>query len=113
VHAAKHTERLKISTDRSVRCIYMSVHMINRYELNHDMYVHMMLFMYLYMLCTYSSILVHNFIYMYIHVCTMYRDVCTDLPILVQVVRIPDVYLHIILQTAGGKDRYLQMGMVG
>jgi hypothetical protein len=27
---------------------------------------------------------------MYIHVCTMLRHVCTDLPILVQVVRIPD-----------------------
>ena len=35
--------------------------------------------------------LVRNFVNMYIHVCTMYRDVCTDLPILVQVVRIPDV----------------------
>jgi hypothetical protein len=34
---------------------------------------------------------VRNFVNMYIHVCTMYRDVCTDLPILVQVVRIiPD-----------------------
>ncbi len=31
-----------------------------------------------------------NFVNMYIHVCTMHRDVCTDLPILVQVVRIPD-----------------------
>jgi hypothetical protein len=28
---------------------------------------------------------------MYIHVCTMFRHVCTVLPILVQVVRIPDV----------------------
>ncbi len=35
--------------------------------------------------------LVRNFVNMYIHVCNMYRDVCTDLPILVQVVRIPDV----------------------
>jgi hypothetical protein len=33
---------------------------------------------------------VRNFVNMYIHVCTMYRDVCTDLPILVQVIRIPD-----------------------
>ncbi len=33
---------------------------------------------------------VRNFVNMYIHVCTMYRDVCTGLPILVQVVRIPD-----------------------
>ena len=33
---------------------------------------------------------VRNFVNMYIHVCTMHRDVCTDLPILVQVVRIPD-----------------------
>jgi hypothetical protein len=27
---------------------------------------------------------------MYIHVCTMFRHVCTVLPFLVQVVRIPD-----------------------
>ncbi len=33
---------------------------------------------------------VRNFVNMYIHVCTMYGDACTDLPILVQVVRIPD-----------------------
>ncbi len=33
---------------------------------------------------------VRNFVNMYIHVCTMYRDVCTDLPSLVQVIRIPD-----------------------
>ena len=77
------------------------------------MYVHICIFMYMYIACTYMFMLVRNFVNMYIHVCTMYRDVCTDLPILVQVVRIPDVYLHIILQTAGGKDRYLQMGMVG
>ncbi len=37
--------------------------------------------------------LVRDFVNMYIHVCTMYRDVCTDLPFLVQVVRIPDVEL--------------------
>ncbi len=54
------------------------------------MYVNICLFMYMYMLCTYRSILVHNFIYVYIHVCTMYRAVCTDLQILVHVVRIPD-----------------------
>ena len=33
---------------------------------------------------------------MYIHVCTMYRALCTELQILVHVVRIPDVFCHII-----------------
>ena len=46
--------------------------------------------MYMYIACTYMFMPVRNFVNMYIHVCTMYRDVCTDLPILVQVVRIPD-----------------------
>jgi hypothetical protein len=49
--------------------------------------------MYLYVhvyLRIYSSTLVHNLIYMYIHVCTMYRALYTDLHILVHVVRIPD-----------------------
>ena len=46
--------------------------------------------MYMYITCTYMFILVHNFINMYIHVCTMYRALCTDLQILVHVVRIPD-----------------------
>jgi hypothetical protein len=54
------------------------------------MYVHICVFMYMYIACTYMFMLVRNFVNMYIHVCTMYRDVCTDLPILVQVVRIPD-----------------------
>jgi hypothetical protein len=51
--------------------------------------------MYMYIACTYmfTGMPVRNSVNlnMYIHVCTMYRDVCTDLPILVQVVRIPDV----------------------
>ncbi len=57
------------------------------------MYVHICIFMYMYIACTYMFMPVRNFVNMYImiHVCTMYRDVCTDLPILVQVVRIPDV----------------------
>ncbi len=43
---------------------------------------------------------VRNFVNMYIHVCTMYRDVCTDLPILVQVVRIPDgMYQDVLVCT--------------
>ncbi len=46
--------------------------------------------MYMYIACTYMFMPVRNFVNMYIHVCTMYSDVCTDLPILVQVVRIPD-----------------------
>ena len=56
------------------------------------MYVDICIFMYMYIACTYSSRLVHNFINMYIHVCTMYRALCTDLQILVHVVRvrIPD-----------------------
>ena len=61
------------------------------------MYVHVCIFMYMYIACTYMFILVHNFINMYIHVCTMYRALCTDLQILVHVVRIPDV---LILQSA-------------
>ncbi len=54
------------------------------------MYVHICIFMYMYIACTYMFMLVRNLVNMYIHVCTVYRDVCTDLPILVQVVRIPD-----------------------
>ena len=54
------------------------------------MYVHICIFMYMYIACTYMFMLVRNLVNMYIHVCTMYRDVCSDLPILVQVVRIPD-----------------------
>jgi hypothetical protein len=60
------------------------------------MYVDICIFMYMYIACTYSSRLVHNFINMYIHVCTMYRALCTDLHILVHVVRIPDVIYDII-----------------
>ncbi len=56
------------------------------------MYVHICICMYMYIACTYMFMPVRNFVNMYIHVCTMYRDVCTDLPILVQVVRIPDAY---------------------
>ncbi len=56
------------------------------------MYVHIWIFMYMSIACTYMFMLVRNLVNMYIHVCTMYRDVCTDLPILVQVVRIPDEF---------------------
>ena len=58
------------------------------------MYVHICIFMYMYIACTYMFMPVRNFVNMYIHVCTMYRDVCTDLPILVQVVRIPDAGIY-------------------
>ena len=51
--------------------------------------------MYMYMQSTYSSTLVHNLIYMYIHVCTMHRALYTDLQILVHVVRIPDGHMKI------------------
>ncbi len=47
--------------------------------------------MFMYISCTYMFMLVCNFINIYIHVGTiMFRHVCTVLPILVQVVRIPD-----------------------
>jgi hypothetical protein len=47
------------------------------------MYVHVCIYMYMYL-----HVQIVN---MYIHVCTMYRALCTDLQILVHVVRIPDV----------------------
>ena len=59
------------------------------------MYVHVCIFMYMYIACTYMFILVHNFINMYIHGCTMYRALCTDLQILVHVVRIPDDFYNL------------------
>jgi hypothetical protein len=78
-------------------CTYLYIY--HKYT---DMYIHVHVcryvhtctcMMYMYILaCTYMFMLqvVRNFVNMYIHVFTMYRDVCTDLPILVQVVRIPD-----------------------
>jgi len=48
------------------------------------MYVNICIYMYMYMQSTYSSTLVHNLIYMYIHVCTMHRALYTDLHILHQ-----------------------------
>ena len=51
--------------------------------------------MYMYIQCTYMCMIVCNLVKMYKHVCTRFRDVCTVLPNLVQVVRIPDDhYLH-------------------
>ncbi len=38
---------------------------------------------------------------MYIHVCSMFRHVCTNLPIPVQVVRIPDVIFLMIILSLG------------
>ena len=51
------------------------------------------LYINMYMLITRSYMFrfVCNSQNMYIHVCSMFRHVCTVLPILVQVVRIPDV----------------------
>ncbi len=46
--------------------------------------------MYMYISCTYMFTSVYNLVNLYIHVCTMFRHVFTVLPILVQVVRIPD-----------------------
>ena len=72
------------------------------------MYVQVCIFMYMYIACTYMFILVHNFINMYIHVCIMYRALCTDLQILVHVVRIPDVpELHISKSQAKLNNRNL------
>jgi hypothetical protein len=51
--------------------------------------------------CTYMFILVHEFVNMYIHVCTMYRALCTDLQILVHVVRIPDALEKWLIRTPG------------
>ena len=60
-----------------------------------DNHVHVcsyFIFMYMYIPCTYMFILVYKMVNMYVHVCTMFkfRHVCTDLPIHVHVVRIPD-----------------------
>ena len=41
--------------------------------------------------CMYMYIHVHESMYKYKHVCTMFSSVHTDLPYPVQVVRIPDV----------------------
>ena len=51
------------------------------------------IFMYMYIACTYMFRIVCNLVNMYRHVCTMFSNVRTVLPIqvLVQVVRIPDV----------------------
>ncbi len=40
--------------------------------------------------CTYTFMSACNLVNLYIHVCTIFRHICTVLPILVQVVRIPD-----------------------
>jgi hypothetical protein len=64
------------------------------------MYVNICLFMYTYIACTYCWRLVHKFINMYMHVCTMYIALCTKLHILVHVVRIPDGrYRYIVILT--------------
>ncbi len=63
---------------------------IQRYE-TMNMYVHLNIFMYMYIPCTYMFMSVCKCMNIYVHVCTMFRHVCTVLPLLVQVVRIPDV----------------------
>ena len=59
-----------------------------------NMYVHatynLYIFMYMFIACTYMFKIIGNLVNMYRHVCTMFSDVRTVLPILVQVVRIPD-----------------------
>ncbi len=64
-----------------------------------NMYVHatynLSIFMYMYIACTFMFKMIGNLVNMYRHVCTMFSDVRTVLPILVQVVRIPDaVQVH-------------------
>ncbi len=59
-----------------------------------NMYVHatynLFICMYMCITCTYMFKIIGNLVNMYRHVCTMFSDVRTVLPILVQVVRIPD-----------------------
>ena len=59
-----------------------------------NMYVHatynLYIIMYMYIACTYMSKIIGNLVNMYRHVCTMFSNVRIVLPILVQVVRIPD-----------------------
>jgi hypothetical protein len=62
-----------------------------------NMYVHLYKCMYMYIPCTYTFMCVCNIVNMYIHVCTMFRHVRTVLPILVQVVRIPDAHILALL----------------
>jgi hypothetical protein len=61
------------------------------------MYVHSIsVFMYMYIPCTHMFTTVRKLVNMYyIHVCIMFRHVCTNLLIPVQVVRIPDVTFDI------------------
>jgi len=54
-------------------------------------YIHLDIFMFKVQTCTYTFVLSWTCVNMYIHVCTMFRHVCTGLPNPVQVVRIPDV----------------------
>jgi hypothetical protein len=61
------------------------------------MYVHICIFMYMYIVCTYMLILVYKMVNMYVHVCTMFRHVCTNSPIHVHVVRIPDVLMQVYI----------------
>ncbi len=69
--------------------------MYRQTEVFMDMSVHatynLYIIMYIYIACTYMFKIIGNLVNMYRHVCTMFSDVRTVLPILVQVVRIPDV----------------------
>ncbi len=85
VHVCTMYIQLSIFINMYVLCI-MYIHL----QIIMYMYVHIFIFMYMYIPCTYMLIPVCKLVNMYVHVCTMFRHVCTDLPILVQVVRIPD-----------------------
>jgi hypothetical protein len=71
--------------------------------------------MYMYIPCTYMFMSVCQFMNIYVHVCTMFRHVCTVLPILVQVVRIPDVIQDVqvpILKAGGHTIQLLRMAKI-
>jgi hypothetical protein len=73
------------------------------------MYIHICVFMYMYIPCTYMFATVCKLVNMYIHVCTMFRHVCTNLPIPVQVVRNPDAYevvFHVTYDPKVGPGRH-------
>ncbi len=68
--------------------------------------------------CTYTFMISRNCLNMYIHVCTMFRHICTVLPNPVQVVRIPDactyqfmmeciLYVHEINTSISCSDMYV------
>ena len=70
-------------------CVFMNMYVHASYNLYIIMYMHIA--------ChgTYMFKIICNLVNMYRHVCTVFSDVRTVLPILVQVVWIPDDALHV------------------